>query len=168
MITQAELKELFDYHPDGFLVWKKRTSNRVCVGDKAGSPGTYGYLSTRIYNKNYKNHRLIWCWHYGNLPSASIDHINGVTNDNRIENLREATHKQNCENLALAKTNTSGFRGVSWDKKKKKWNAYINHNQKRMHLGYFATTEEAAKVAAAKRAEIFTHDTGRDQVNTFA
>ena len=66
------------------------------------------------------------------------------------------------------KNNTSGFRGASWISNRNKWQSQVNHNKKRIFIGYFDTAKAAAKAAAAKRAELFTHDIGRDQVNTFA
>jgi hypothetical protein len=167
MITQAELKELLHYDPEtGIFRWRVSTAPRVKPWDVAGSP-SHGYILIMAKGVRSPAHRIAWFYMTGEWPKHQIDHIDGVRSNNVWSNLRSATLKQNLENLSLAKNNTSGFRGVSWDKKEKKWRAYITHNKKRIHLGYFNTAEEAAQVAAVKRGELFTHDTGRDQVNTF-
>jgi hypothetical protein len=71
------------------------------------------------------------------------DHISGNTLDNRDENLREATKRQNAVNRRLKTTNTSGFTGVSWNKQNKMWSAQICIGGRQKSLGYFTTKEEA-------------------------
>lgn len=85
------------------------------------------------------------------------DHINRDGLDNRRRNLRDATVKQNNENTRRRRDNTSGHRGISWCRRKSKWWARIQHNGKRIHLGYFDKLEDA--IAARKEAEkkYFTH-----------
>jgi hypothetical protein len=61
------------------------------------------------------------------------------------------TNKQNQQNSGKRRDNTSGYQGVFWHKRDYRWVAQIKHNQKQIHLGYFATTEEA--IAARKAAE---------------
>lgn len=73
----------------------------------------------------------------------SVDHVNSDGLDNRRSNLRLATHAQNCRNQRRPRTNKSGFKGVYWHKKAKRWNAQIKAGQTRFHLGLFDTPEEA-------------------------
>jgi len=73
------------------------------------------------------------------------DHINGDTLDNRKLNLRMATHLQNSRNQQLRVDNSSGYRGVCFDKKAGKWMAYIRHNRQRTYLGYFGNSKDAAR-----------------------
>lgn len=75
-----------------------------------------------------------------------VDHINMDRLDNRRENLRVATKSQNMQNRGKQMNNTSGFKGVSLDKRKKnkKWRANIHIGTKDVSLGYFLTPEEAA------------------------
>jgi hypothetical protein len=82
----------------------------------------------------------------------SIDHINGLTTDNRFENLRIVSHKVNSRNKKMHNTNTSGFNGVSWNKRYRKWETYIRVNNKKKYLGYYDTIEEA--IAARESAII--------------
>jgi len=92
------------------------------------------------------------------IKGLQVDHINGIKDDNRRENLRVATNGQNRANSKLNDNNKSGLKGVHLRKKptiknrKKKprkdrmgdrWAAQINVNGKKLHLGYFDTKEEA-------------------------
>jgi hypothetical protein len=72
-----------------------------------------------------------------------VDHIDGDGLNNRRCNLRLATRSQNMRNQRLNSRNTSGFKGVSWDKRDKKWLAYIKVYRKKIHLGSFDTPEDA-------------------------
>jgi len=83
-----------------------------------------------------------------------VDHINGDTLDNRKANLRVCTQRQNCRNQRPPRSNSSGFKGVSFDRDSGKWKAYIRHNGRLHNLGRHATAEEAAQaynVAARER-----------------
>lgn len=82
-----------------------------------------------------------------------VDHINGDRLDNRKENLRFCTNHQNRFNQKVRKDNTSGFKGVYWDKAKRKWYVSIAAKPHRVFLGYFDDKEDGAKAynAAAKR-----------------
>lgn len=75
--------------------------------------------------------------------SKDCDHINGNRIDNRRENLMVCKRSENSHNQKISIDNTSGFKGVYWDKPYKKWRARILINNKRKHLGYFTTPEEA-------------------------
>ena len=81
-----------------------------------------------------------------NLSDAFfVDHINGDHLDNRKCNLRIATVKENSRNAGIRNDNTSGFKGVSFFRRRGKYRAYINIDQKQKHLGYFDDPEEAAR-----------------------
>jgi hypothetical protein len=86
-------------------------------------------------------------------PNGQIDHINGDRLDNRICNLRVASHAENQRNSRRPTANTSGIKGVSWDKRESKWQANIRVNNKMINLGRFNNKEDAAAVyrAAALR-----------------
>lgn len=75
-----------------------------------------------------------------------IDHINGVRTDNRRLNLRVATQLENTRNRGAQRNNKSGYKGVSFDKYAGRWVAHIRANGKTMHIGYYDTPEEAARV----------------------
>jgi len=97
-------------------------------------------------------HRYAWAYHYGVFPSGYIDHINGVTNDNRIDNLRMVSSGENSRNMKIPSSNTSGTVGVSFNKQSKKWRANIWVNNKQKSVGVYKTKEEA--IEARLNAEV--------------
>jgi hypothetical protein len=156
-LTVDLLNHLFEYDKEtGNLIWKIKPSSRghhVKAGDIAGTLKSHGYLCVGINYNSYRAHRLIFLMHKGYLPKT-IDHINGDKLDNRIENLRAATVGQNQHNRRTNANNTSGYKGVSWNKALKKWTARITLERKIIHLGYFANVEEAAEVVRKAREEL--------------
>ena len=151
-LTAEELRSILDYNPDtGIFTRKVSTANSVKVGDVAGCSNGGGYLNIMVCSRKYQAHRLAWLHTHGVWPKDQIDHINRIRTDNRIANLREVSHKQNQQNKSKRHDNTSGHPGVYWNKQNSKWQAKIAHNYKDIHLGYFATLEEA--LSARKAAE---------------
>ena len=168
MPSQQELQEWFDYK-DGDFYRMKTNSNRVKVGSKVGYVNTNKQTGKQCIfvgfnHKMYLIHRLIWAWHgYSLEPNQEIDHIDGNSLNNCIENLRATTHKQNCENRKGANKNSkSGVKGVSWDKVAKKWYAQIQHNGKVKYLGLYETKEDAIDARIEAEKECFTHAPSRD------
>ncbi len=88
-------------------------------------------------------------------PTMVVDHIDGNPLNNQKSNLRVCTQTENIRNRKLNSNNTSGFKGVSWIKRQKKWKATITLNKKQIHLGYFFYPEEA--YAAYKEASTKYH-----------
>jgi len=84
-----------------------------------------------------------------------VDHIDGNGLNNCKDNLRTATHSQNSMNRGADRDNTTGFKGVFWHKRDKKFMAQITFNRKQIFLGYFSTAEEASTVYEAKAKELF-------------
>ena len=143
-LTQARLKELLHYNPDtGLFTWLIRPANRVRIGDIAGTLSSWGYICIVIQGQSYRAHRLAWLFTYGAWPLDQIDHINRVKDDNRLANLREATHSQNNTNSVAQKNNLSGKKGVSRAKDRSKWSATISINGKTKRLGQFTCKQEA-------------------------
>jgi hypothetical protein len=150
MITQNELKRLFDYNPiTGNFIFKVKTGKKVIVGTIAGTKSG-DYTIIRVDGKRYRAHHLAWLYVYGNLPTDIIDHINGNGRDNSIANLRECSQKQNCENKG-------GVSGYYYDKARNKFQAKIKNNYKTVFLGRFDTEEEArqAYINAKKQHHLF-------------
>jgi hypothetical protein len=152
-ITQERLKELFDYHPSGKLVWRVSGGGKAPVGSSPVNINQEGYKRLQADGRQYKAHRLVFLWHHGYLP-PEVDHINCIRSDNRIENLRAADNKSNTKNALVYKNNTSGIKGVSWKKKSGKWYAYINSDGKRRHLGYFENLLDAAARVISTRKQL--------------
>lgn len=83
------------------------------------------------------------------------DHINHVGTDNRRENLRLASHAQNSRNRLIDKRNTSGYKGVAWDKRNSKWQVHIRVNSKQKLLGRFTDIKEAARIWNQAAVEVY-------------
>jgi hypothetical protein len=76
--------------------------------------------------------------------SETIDHKDRNILNNQRENLRPATRQQQEANKATNKSNTSGYKGVSWSTSHHKWWARVKVNGKTIHLGYYKSKEYAA------------------------
>lgn len=152
-LTQDKANELFEYS-DGALFWKHRIISRGRKLKKGGRQITTkdadGYLKVCVDYKCYLVHRVIWLMHYGDLPEF-LDHVNGIRDDNRIENLRPATKYQNICNSKLRSDNTSGVKGVHWNCVKNKWQVRIHVDKKVKSLGYYEDLELAKLVVMEAR-----------------
>jgi len=142
MITQEIVKEFF-YYKEGSL-YTAKSRQGVWKDLKAGSLRHNGYYYVRFQNKMYLEHRLIFLYHHGYLPKV-IDHTDGSKTNNKIENLREATQAQNCWNMKKPNTNTTGVKGVWFDKERNKWYAEFKTEGKKNYVGRFDTLEEATE-----------------------
>lgn len=142
-LTQKYIQSLFDYK-DGELYWKNNRANgKIKSGSKAGSLSTSKYYQVSLNHKKYKNHRLIFLYHKGYLPKY-VDHIDRNKQNNKIENLREATHGQNRSNSKKNINKSSIYKDVCWYKITQKWISQITTNKKVINLGYFINELDAA------------------------
>jgi len=152
-LTAARLRELLHYDPEtGIFTWKVSTK-KIRAGQTAGSKNREGYINIQIQGCKWKAHRLALLYVTGYMPAMQVDHINGNPMDNRLCNLREASHTENRRNAGVQRNNKSGFKGVCWSKQNKGWHAQISIDGKRTSLGYFSTPEsahEAYKIAAKR------------------
>jgi hypothetical protein len=138
------LRDWFSYDADaGRLIWKKRSGNKATAGVVAGNKQRNGYRYIEFQGKAYREHRLVWAICKGEIAFGDLDHINGVRDDNRIENLRDIGRSGNAQNERKArKSNRStGVLGVY--KAGNKFRAIITANGKRTDLGRFETVESA-------------------------
>ncbi|PPD07167.1 MAG: Fis family transcriptional regulator [Hyphomicrobium sp.] len=105
-------------------------------------------------------HRLIWLIHYGKWPAKFVDHVNGDGLDNRLVNLRLASHAENNRNCRTYRSNTSGIKGVSFHRTWNKWQAHIQTDGKQRFLGSFKTKDEAAQ-AYREASKMYHGEFGR-------
>lgn len=152
MLTQQEMKDLLYYDPNtGSFTWRVSLSKRIKEGQKAGCVNSAGYVDIRIHKRKYKAHRLAWLYVYGYHPPQYIDHINGVCNDNRIVNLRLATHTENLANAKKRKNTVCRLKGVTL--RSGRYDARIRVKTVLIYLGRYDTEQEAhaAYLAAAEK-----------------
>lgn len=151
--TYEQIRELFDYDPErGCLVRKVKRGQCFNVGDVAGSLFPSGYYYIEIDGKSYSTHRLIWLWHNGYWSENQIDHVDQDKLNNRIENLREVSKSCNLRNTGNSRANTSGVKGVQWNKNKGKWDAKITIDGKQRQIGTFS--DFVAAVVARWKKEV--------------
>jgi hypothetical protein len=150
------LRKLLRYEPEtGKLFWRKRDFeyfktlrsakcwNTKYAGAQAFTNKCNGYLQGGIFRKKHSAHRVIWALFYGKWPEKFIDHVNGDKTDNRIVNLRECTPSQNGWNSGIRSSNRSGYKGVWWNKRVKRWVASIRDGHSQIYLGSYLCPKEA-------------------------
>jgi len=142
-LTLEFLKEILHYCPNSGDFTRLQSRGNTKKGDIAAPIDDRGYIKIRIGSRAYRGHRLAWFYYYGEFPNMEIDHINGIKTDNRIENLRLATHAENCKNQGVRKNNTSGYKGVR-KTRHGSWLAGIGVNGEWIYLGVYPTPEEAS------------------------
>ena len=138
------VKDYENYSISSFGRIKNNKFNRILKPGK--TTGRYHHVS--LYKKgkakNYDIHRLVAI---GFLPNhenkPKVDHIDEIKTNNNIINLRFATVSQNGFNQGKHKDNTTGYKGVSFHKRDKKYVAQIRIEGKNKHLGYFLTAQDA-------------------------
>lgn len=152
---QAELKERVDYDPStGVFTWRKSGHGKF-AGDVAGKKNQKGRRQISFDGRLYCANRLAFLWMTGRSPKHLIDHKDIDPTNDRWDNLRESTHSQNLANMRLSPRNTTGFKGVSFHKRQKKYCAHIRHNNLLIHLGSFDSPEQAHEAYKVKAEEIF-------------
>lgn len=142
-LTHARLTQLFHYDPETGVFTRKTATGGRKIGQISGCKNKNGYIEIGIDSHLYKAHRVAWFYMTGGWPNRFIDHINGVKDDNRFSNLREATNSENTRNSRMRNDNTSGLKGVTFHKATGKWCAQIMKHGKQNHLGLFNTPEDA-------------------------
>lgn len=157
-LTRERLQSLLSYDPvTGEFRWiapegKKST---ILVGTVAGHlHAKTGYRRICIGKRLYRAHRLAWLYMTGEWPAQDVDHRNGARSDDRWANLRAASNAENTASQRLRLNNTSGFKGVHYDKSRGKWVARVMHNYRCVFARRFLSFEDAcsAYVEASRAA----------------
>lgn len=139
------------YHEDG-KIFSKHTNDFLKL-----QKHKCGYL--QFYNRNFGKtksvHRVLYEKFYGEIPDdKQVDHINNVKTDNRLCNLQLLTNQHNSQKQGINSRNTSGYKGISFDKNTNKWRARIYLNEKNIHLGLFDKLEDALLARNQKVIEL--------------
>ena len=145
--SRTRLLECVIYDPDtgSFTCKIHQYKSKYHPGDILGSKSSNGYLQIYIDGVPYLAHRLAWLYFYGEIPEHDIDHKDTDRLNNKINNLRKATRSQNLQNQSVKPSNTSGFKGVSFNKQKNKYEARIRVNGQRIRLGFYDSAEDAGR-----------------------
>jgi len=134
--SQEDLRANFHYDAlTGMFKWKQRRF-RAQSGLTAGCINGDGYRQIKFDDKIYVASRLAWIYSHGEIPGGlEIDHRNGIRDDDRLENLRLATNRQQAHNRGPRRNSTSGRTGVCWNQRKKIWIVTIRIRGRRVYLG---------------------------------
>lgn len=149
MFTQENLKKLYRYDAQKGELLKIDGHKR-----KDADKRTATYSSIILNGRLCKEHRAIWIWHNGAIPEGlMIDHKDGNTSNNRIENLRLCNRSQNNCNRVIGRNNKTGYKGVS--RSGTKYLATISNNKKIECLGRHETAVDAAMAYDAAAAKLY-------------
>ena len=152
-LTQETLKEILRYDPDtGMFRWRVRKRTSLRAGQIAGCRAHSAHWCIGIDGRTYRAHQLAWLYMTGQWGRPLVDHRDGNPLNNRWRNLRLSSYSNSVANQARTQSNTSGFKGVTLDRRRGKWMAQIKKDGRRYWLGRFATAEAAheAYVTAAR------------------
>ncbi len=158
-LSHKRLLELLEYNPITGAFINKVNRVRAIMGTVAGQTGRSGYVVVGIDGIRYNIHRLAWFYTYKKWPENEIDHINRIKDDNRICNLREATHSENMSNRKPPSGGQIGARGISWDKSNNIWRV----TYKNKYLGYAKTIEEGLQFQKEKSEGAFVKKRERNR-----
>src|SRR3990167_4588625 len=154
MLGHSDLLKILDYDPaKGTFKWKLPGRKRR-VGALAGSVRK-GRRYISIDYTTYLASRLAWFYVHMEWPNPEVDHIDLDKMNYRISNLRIATRSQQQANTRCSRVNTSGYKGVTWNAGRHKWQAQIKVDGKMHYLGLFDQPEAAHAVYAAAATEHF-------------
>lgn len=141
-LNKELLNEYFTYS-NGNLYWKKKTGYKPVVGNLVCNKlSSNGYNILGFFGKRYYQHQIIFLMHHGYLPKC-IDHINQNKADNRIENLRDVTVSENGQNSKLSKRNTTGIKGIAFNKARNQYVVQKMINKQSIFGGWFYKLEDA-------------------------
>ena len=144
-LTAEYVKSVLDYDPNtGIFYWKSRedihpSTNAKFAGKVAGSikRGRTPHIRIKLQQVDFQAHRLAWLIVHGYWPTMDLDHIDGNPQNNKIINLRYTNASLNGMNRGKQLNNTTGLKGVVFDKSRNKFAARIKVNQKMINLGRF-------------------------------
>ncbi|HDB9961155.1 TPA: HNH endonuclease [Escherichia coli] len=154
LMSVGDIRDLIDYNPEtGVLTAKVNFAGRQ-EGAIIGSQTWQGYYAFSLFGKKCFAHRLAWLLHYGEWPSQPIDHINGIKKDNSIRNLRLCSLSQNQFNKPTQKNNTTGVKGVYWNKRDKRYVASVQFNGKKYSAGHHKDIESAKEAVMKLREKL--------------
>lgn len=155
-LSPKRLREVLHYDAEsGVFTWLIAPSSRALKGSRAGAVRPDGYRTIGVDGASYLAHRLAVFYMTCRWPKADVDHINLIPGDDRWRNLREASRAENKANIRPPRTNSSGIKGVTWNKKDRRWRAQIKVSGKHRVIGGYLTKAEAASAYERAAREAF-------------
>ena len=152
MLKKSELKKIIHYNPEtGIFTRIRLTNKQFKLGVINNKIAPNGYIYSRIKNELFTLHQLAFLYMVGLIPEQ-VDHINHIRDDNRWHNLKGSSSSENNKNRTMARNNTSGFTGVTFDKKRNRWVSQIGLGGLNKKLGTFKCKHDA--IAARKEANV--------------
>jgi hypothetical protein len=146
--TLERLNSVLSYDPKtGIFRWI--SGNRA--GYVAGARHSSGRIAIQVDGAFCYAHRLAWKMMTGNEPPEFIDHRNCNQSDNTWGNLRSASVEENSRNTSLSRANTSGAKGVVWNRSAQKWQAQIGRGG---YIGLFNDFNDAVSAVETVRKEL--------------
>jgi len=147
----SDFKVFLSYNPEtGDLLYKDTRNGNKSVGEVAGYVDG-GYLRLRHKDRQWSCHRIAWALYYGEWPWGTVDHINGIGTDNRIDNLRVCSNSDNMKNRKPYSNRV--FKGV-YRKDTLSWKVYVTADNKQTYVGSFRCLGEALKAYDTKAKEL--------------
>ncbi len=147
-LTCAQLRQWYDYDPDTGRFWRKQRP-KVHPG-LAGNVNSNGYMVMKVDGYDYKAHRLVWLYVFGEWPRQEVDHKDGDRANNRLANLRDISPSHNQQNRrSAARHNATGLLGVR--KSGRGFSAVISVDGQTRYLGTLATPEVAHQVYLSEK-----------------
>jgi len=147
------VRHFFNFDKNGSLVRTCPCKGRNLDGS-VGSTRANGYVRVKIDYMDIYAHHIVWALSYGEWPESDIDHINCNRSDNRVENLRLATKKQNQGNKCK-KAGKTLPKGVQHVARTGRYQAFIQSDRKSCNLGTFDTPDDASRAYAAAARRVF-------------
>ena len=161
-LSAERLRSFLSYNKEtGIFVWKQRpeheftdrTWNTRFAGKRAGTLRPDGRIAIRLNCVGHLASRLAWLYVTGSWPTSEVDHRDCIKSNDRWDNLRLATTSQNGANTHKRRNNTSGYKGVTWARRQKKWQAQIAVRGKHLYLGQFDSAKAAADAYATAASQ---------------
>jgi len=138
----------------GEIVWADVKARSVNNGDPAGWVEN-GRRRIEIDGRAYLAHRVAYFLQTGQQPPEFLDHADGDPSNNKFSNLRPATRRQNNRNRRVHANNSTGFRGVMFEKSSGLFRARIGVNGRKISLGRFKTPEDASRAYESAARKYF-------------
>ena len=164
-----EYKDIIDYENtyqiSNFGNVRNKNTGRI-LKPTEGKTDKYYYISLCKdgKQKNTKIHRLVSLYFVENPENKPyVDHIDNNKLNNLFTNLRWATHQENRRNIVMYKNNTTGVKGVIFDKQYKKWQARTRINGKSICFGSFENKEDAIQARLIGVNNIFGEFTNNEE-----